>query len=1174
MEEPRLNVPHNFREWEEIDGSCKCTLTVEMPGGGMRAFGAEGKTPVRARIVAAFAAQCALLSEESDSDSLDSDASGTSSSESDESHAPADVLPNPDPVVQGVVPDPESNVMELDIVEDEDDSELEVRFQEGEQIIEFKEATEDPETMPQFVESVDASDIVDMDEGATAADGIDPVFQPISIAGFVPSSAEENDTFDDDVPLAVLQSCVLQEANRVTRDPHLGVERNGKHRQTIRGTLQSLPSFVLPKLVATNSSLEPTRTETVAVTQSDQPQTGRKCSYGDTLRPHGHQVTSRSPHLSPAKPLKSSKSARPNSKSKGTPERTAVAPPLTSSPAVLPRTLSKPRALSFTDSNSDSPVPDTPPVPSLRKRTFMESGSGSDQPIMTSERRVPHWMRKRQKTEHQDRQPELCSHSPPPMWNPGPNTAAGPSNALPGPQLRSSQVPAASYQHGMMQPTPLPTLVHQHHHVNSPPMPQLPAFNMPTSFGQPGQAPHMVPNHMNTNPTPQGMPFPQHIPVPPGYMPQPTPGYPSNIPMYGPGLPSPSMMQPFPYPPPQHLPFPFLHPPPRNSRQNPLSFPCPSKDEHRDVVRQKAREAAAKDAKIIMERERASVPGQILRKSVSEDDTPKRQARRVGLGNHSGNIRKGRASFRGQRQGSEPRVSVSPSVHPSSTDDEEDGHDHVSALNKLAQQNKIIKDVTYSTSRRPTTTGPKVSLWNMQVTVTLLDNAESPTLSKDGLAKTLRKAKQKAAKHMLETVKGLAPEGTELEVLPTPASKPTQSATLDKGSGPVSHVGALNQLWHKGSLTHQPEFEYQAAEDAEGSQWKCTCLLNIKGKEAIVLKATAANKKTAKAMVSQMAFDRLIEEKVPDMDRFNIVLPPKPAPRENEADRPIEEDEEAVKNAVQMSDDEDGKKLAYDGKDIEFEGRLILPKGYTLVVAKSPQECKEWFEAHAMPGTDVGVFVDSWSARSSFGDIDAVVPDKAGGEDEVLPYPSLCFSSKASGLLLQVDNCIPDEQIGEPYVVDGFWIPEVLEDTLKDSRVRKHGHLLDDGVMRLWSLYGFHAKALHDVAATSYGVSALRSTGRNRILWSLRELAKHWLHKEFIGANAKEVWANVKGVPEEFLQAKNPKAETLATGVLSAYASVCVHEQVDLFAKKKRAELYGPASELLDLSRRLMQNPF
>lgn len=514
-----------------------------------------------------------------------------------------------------------------------------------------------------------------------------------------------------------------------------------------------------------------------------------------------------------------------------------------------------------------------------------------------------------------------------------------------------------------------------------------------------------------------------------------------------------------------------------------------------------------------------------------------------------------------------------PNVTDASSGEEDSGEDHVSMLNLLSQKAKTCKDVNYSFKQLSAKKLSSKASWVCEVSFQYIGVLSEPhKVMKHGYARSRKMAKHKAAKNALFAIKAMKPASSKDPGIRKGTTKVVAGASLvEKRCGVTTPIGALIQLKHMGSLLHDPDYIFEDLGIREEGQWRCRVVLHAIKIGKFQEHAVAGTKKEAKAMVAHKAFARLLEEKIPKTDTFTNMQGPNLPSAEEEAIE--EDDEEAVRNAVLLSDDEGGEHAAYDGKDIDFEGRLVLPKDYFIVIATSPKECEDWLKVHARSGEDIGVFVDSWSARTAFRDLDSGAHGKSEETHPRPDCPVLCFSTKTGGLIVRADRCERNEETGEPYLLDGFWLPEAVEKTLADPLVRKHGYLLDDGIMRWWKLHSFRARAVHDVAGTAYAVTGMRSSERKRILWSLAELTKHWLNKEFIGTAGKEVWANAKGVPQNLVSRGDPDSEALATAMLSAYACACVQEQVDLTAKIRRTNLHGAAVEFLELSKRLMQSP-
>lgn len=499
-----------------------------------------------------------------------------------------------------------------------------------------------------------------------------------------------------------------------------------------------------------------------------------------------------------------------------------------------------------------------------------------------------------------------------------------------------------------------------------------------------------------------------------------------------------------------------------------------------------------------------------------------------------------------------------------SSGDDEDGEDHISTLHVMTAKLRrwTLPDFDY---------GRKDNRWVCSGSVRLLPfrEGDKPIL-KTVSARNRKKAKQKASKHLLSTLKQLLSSLKERDSSDNDGSAGTQVVVTERSTCISTAIGALNQLWHWHKLDTQPDARF---EELEAGKWRCTFVMTIPEIGTVNVSDVGPQKKVAKSSASFKALERLRELKVIRPDEFASVKQNKVAKEDEERPVPKEQkDSQAMRpkvakeDIVQMSDEE-GEVL--DMEEETFDGRFRLPNEYSLVIASSAHDCDVWRKMHAESGSEIGVYIDSWNAREVFDDADTAAVSKSASSGGTLKDKILCFCDKNSALVVRGGDC-RESNARELYDADGFWIPEAVRILLKDGGVRKHGHSIDDGLMSLRQLRDIRARAVNDISISSAALGSSDQIDGTRVLRGMGELTKHWLKKEVVSLKLKDVLtkeAKVDDAPEH-------KDDLIGMAVLSAFGSLCIQEQLKHASARKTTQVHGAAAEFRELSKRLMHNPF
>lgn len=497
-----------------------------------------------------------------------------------------------------------------------------------------------------------------------------------------------------------------------------------------------------------------------------------------------------------------------------------------------------------------------------------------------------------------------------------------------------------------------------------------------------------------------------------------------------------------------------------------------------------------------------------------------------------------------------------------SSSDEEDGEDHISTLHVMSQRTRKWSNPKFASDHKDAR-----GRWVCTGTVKLLFKDGDESLKRSVAARSRKKAKQKVSKRLLIALKEMLAEARKGEGSGGGSSPAEEVEDMEKSIGISTAVGALCQLWHRRKLDTQVDTRF---EEIGGGRWRCTFIMAVSGIGRVKVSEDASQKKLAKNNASLRALQRLRELKVIRAEDYANLRPCQEEKGIGEYTSMVEKKKyTAMKgDVVQISDDEeDVHKVGVHDSD---EGRFLLPKQFSVVIARTSQQCEEWRKSHATQGSEVGVFVDSGSARREF---DSLLRDRASthiGTSDVGSGKVLCFSTKTTSLVVREDKCTDEDSRGKD-CVKGFWIPEPVRTLLCDRTIQKHGHNIDDGLMCLRQHHDVQASALSDVAVLSSSSRPWVHSNDKRILHGLGELIKYWLKKELTNTRLKDMWKNASSVEGAL---GSEADEPIGIAILSAYACTCIQEQIQEEAVHKRTQIYGEAAEFRELSRRLMHSPF
>ncbi|CAN8061527.1 unnamed protein product [Agarophyton chilense] len=483
-------------------------------------------------------------------------------------------------------------------------------------------------------------------------------------------------------------------------------------------------------------------------------------------------------------------------------------------------------------------------------------------------------------------------------------------------------------------------------------------------------------------------------------------------------------------------------------------------------------------------------------------------------------------------------------------DDEEDGVDYVSRLTQIQQKKFLSLPVPLFFPVQAKDGGG--SGWKCVMTAKLLNKSPSEELATIKVARNQRRAKRAAAKELLSSLESRIPELFSSET----SGKQNVQAMKSQ-----SAVNVIQLLVRDGHLPCLPNCETEEVNDTDEDRWRCSATLftNDHGRKIFV--EYGPSKSTAKKKWARKALEILIQLKVPGVEQYRCVLDPMQAT----AKKTMAGVPKASEVIVRTSDDEEMNDSCDDiVEDMDFT--LTLPSDYELVLAKTEADCEKWFDIFAQPGAELGVFIDSKSARLA---VEENYTSQLDSDLRKVQRPILCFSTASSCIIIRADKKQASGNGSEPDEAPGaFWVPEVVAETLEDPRVQKAALGPDDGLDLLVVVHGIHCASVQDIAVSSLAITGYGRVGSSRNLPSLRDLTKYWMRKEAKDLSWKAIWPSKQKWVEERLSRDKKEA---AMAVLSSYATFCVREKVCDAARLKRMNAPGASNDLEVLSRRIVQ---
>lgn len=486
-------------------------------------------------------------------------------------------------------------------------------------------------------------------------------------------------------------------------------------------------------------------------------------------------------------------------------------------------------------------------------------------------------------------------------------------------------------------------------------------------------------------------------------------------------------------------------------------------------------------------------------------------------------------------------------------DDDDDLEDYVSRLNEIPQKQKYIALV------RPQWQPVRVrsgggSGWMCRMKATVLKKSPQEVIECVSVARNKSRAKRAAAKEMLLKLRSTLPEVFLSE---------NQAKQSNQYSRVQSAINALHQLAQEGNLPCQPGYDVEEVNEAGENHWRCTTTLFTRDHDSKVFVEYGPSKNAAKQKGARRALEAIIKLKSPGADQYqNLLRPPDVQPTKTMANIP------GASEAIFRSEDDEISHASCDDLLEETGQRLELPADYELIIAETDSDCEKWFSKHAQPGAQLGIYVDSDAAR------DSVYKDKEvedNREHRKIKFPILCFSTALAGIVVRVDKRESSAGTSEvPGIEEStFWVPDVVANTLEDTRVCKAALGCDEGLEELFERHGIQADGVQDVGLTSIAIAGLGRVDGRRQFSSLRQLTKYWMRQEVKDINWQTLWPKRSELPDVL---RGAAGKEIAAAVLSAFAVRCVRVKLSEAARMKRMSMPGVSNDLAVLCKRILDD--
>lgn len=500
--------------------------------------------------------------------------------------------------------------------------------------------------------------------------------------------------------------------------------------------------------------------------------------------------------------------------------------------------------------------------------------------------------------------------------------------------------------------------------------------------------------------------------------------------------------------------------------------------------------------------------------------------------------------------------------------------DFVSFLTRMMQRKDGICSIAWDFTEFTVQNKPR---WRCSVLGQLWPSKKGdPKLEKIAVSRNRKMAKQKAAKLLHDDVKKRTKEAKEKLDAPSEKDKYTEGEEVTDSAGSETKPTEVNLsmmrnagnvlmgLYNSSQLTKVPAYAFEE----DGSSWLCTLTMDVRGKGVQVVSDVASQKKLAKQKVSAKGMQLLRELGIEGVNAYDAI--------ENGAISALaQKGDKGVKNAsanaevcaediVRASDDESAMSA-----EKQTEGRrqiCSLPKGYELTVAHTDAECNGWLDEHVLVGSVVGIFVDSWSARSAYWENDERKSSIDG--EEMIKSPMICVSTSSHGLVVRSDL----RRDGKIHNQGTFWLPGALTDVLESGEVIKYGHSFDEGVNLLAQQYvNLNCHKFEDIWCKSLVITGVSKIGGEPFLPSFCELCKYWMRKvlpdKICGTS---IWSEDERMPDGL---EGDVGSEIATGIFSAFLCFEMRKAWQAEAKRKMFSLYGPDGKVSNLMSQLLSRP-
>lgn len=521
---------------------------------------------------------------------------------------------------------------------------------------------------------------------------------------------------------------------------------------------------------------------------------------------------------------------------------------------------------------------------------------------------------------------------------------------------------------------------------------------------------------------------------------------------------------------------------------------------------------------------------------------------------------------------------------PPPSDDETDTGDYVSRLHVFAAQKNSI--VTSLRSQFEDVSGSRVKRWKCIFFGKLLPYSKGDDLlSREGVSGLKKKAKQKAAKSLLDLLLEIVEkrkEESEAEKQKdqemtsdgnadgksskTGVSPQESSEDLDESATGNEALrlaySTLESMWSQGHLTEMPHYSFDRFEE----RWKGTVIVKTQAHGEISVSSIATQKKIARQKVSLLALQKLNKMNVEGSEVLFSICPDTEAPGGSLFTAKNDPRPNPDVGCVRESGD-DATSPSDGEADIGTNGILRLPPDFAIEVAVSETACDDWFGNHVQIDSQIGLYVDSHYGRGVIRRRDWKDVDSRS-EKEPLKWPLICVCTEKQGLLISA-KCKIDKASDDSEECH-YWMPGALADVLECDTVLKYGHSIVDGLRNLRNEMEIDCVRVDDVAVTSLAITGVAKVDGAHFNTTLPELCEYWLRKQLTDQGHQLPLGDYP-IGNKF---SGHDLNAVTTAVLSAYACLLLPGAWASELKRKEMMLHGSGEAFRDLRQKLMSRPW